>query len=82
MRKYTALFGYTQDELKAFYLAGKTIIGAYNGFYEIQYSQAQQQFYCVKSNYHYIGFARKGRHYILTPADVNKVLKKDVFWEA
>lgn len=87
MRIYTNLFNYTQEELKAFYEAKKTIIGAYSKFYEIQYSQAQNQFYCVQLNYffntkkHGYGFAKKGYHHVLTPAEANYILKEKVFNE-
>lgn len=80
-RKYDNLFGYTQDEFKKFYEQGRTIIGTSNKFYEIQYSPAQQKFYAAELNYKNDGFAKKGRHHILSPKDANHVLGKKVFWE-
>lgn len=74
-------WGYTQNELKRFYEQNKIIVFKYNNVYQLEYSQAQQQFYFVKTRFYFVGLTAKNRHYILTPKEANHILKANIFNE-
>ena len=73
------MFGYTQKELKSFYLNNKVVAITSNAIYQLHYSQAQEQCYFTKVNLHIKGLAKKGRHYLLTPMQANYFIGENLF---
>lgn len=58
----------------------KKYIATYSGVYQILYSNAQKKFYGLKI-IEEKGIARRGRFYVMTPKEINKVLGKKVLIE-
>lgn len=68
-----------EDEVQKLY-EEKKYIATYSGVYQIFYSNAQKRFYGLKI-IEEKGIARRGRFYIMTAKEINKVLKKKILIE-
>ena len=69
----------TKEEAQEIYSEGKYIC-SYTGIFQINYSQAQQRFYGQKV-IDYKGYAQRGRFYIQSASQINKVLGQKILRE-
>lgn len=69
----------TKEEAQEIYREGKYIC-SYTGIFQIHYSQAQKRFYGQKV-IDYKGYASKGRFYIHSASQINKVLGQKILRE-
>lgn len=69
----------TKEEAQEIYREGKYIC-SYTGIFQINYSQAQKRFYGQKV-IDYKVYASKGRFYIHSASQINKVLGRKILRE-
>lgn len=71
---------YRRSEVERFYRQG-LYVAAYSGVWSIRYSEAQQGFYGHKV-LDVKNLAGRGRHYLLTAGQINRILGQEVLREA
>lgn len=69
----------TEEEAQEIYSEGKYVC-SYTGIFQVNYSQVQKCFYGQKV-VDYKGYAQRGRFYIQTASQINKVLGRKILRE-